>query len=709
MNDMEHDLRALFEAKAHQVASSTAAPEQVLRRGRRREVRTVAMSVLASVVVLALAVAASNLLRTPADTVPGATNGLPARTTTIGGVPVTAPAGWTLIDDTPMLNVVATSTESCSFSGTGTEVDANGSPVSPGTTANPSTSCASEPVASPAGVPFLQLANFEIPLMGSVCDLGDASATPLPNDGVAVYVASFPAGMSSQAAFDACPGAERYMQGSGSNGSTFALATNDGSVSLTMAAIAVAGPGASEADLEVARSFLQQPIFGRTNPYLALDQNRVGPGYVLTAGGNAEAGWRLEAGIGSYAENGRPIAASIFVRNGPKSESANRDATLGNSEDLDVVGSQVIQHGNLAAGFTGVDVTGPTGDVTTSDVYAWPQGLLDAAESQPLDNTGGIWIAAPPEEGEVTFLQGGAAQPTSTPQPTAADRQLQTRIDDNGNVVVYGNDLGHDWEIHLDNGVTRFFVDGVENPAGSFSFAMDTSIAADVDSGTFLIGIYPRSVTTWTVTVDGTEPPRTIEGRSTPAQANDGHPANLWLVALPGSGTGVSRGTASLPQFVSWPAYLYPDGLFSAGSDGTVSWGIAHHTDQCALLKVIGANPADSGTSDCLPSWYDLNRNGDASPLIGGVYGGSTATVSIVVLGETPVTASDQTPTCLTVRVESNFANTEFCVFSLPVGETTTVAFGDSGTAFDGPIDITARPESLDIRQQGSATATAPP
>ena len=68
---------------------------------------------------------------------------------------------------------------------------------------------------------------------------------------------------------------------------------------------------------------------------------------------------------------------------------------------------------------------------------------------------------------------------------------------------------------------------------------MNTSIAVDVDGGTFLIGIYPLSMTAWTVTVDGSEPPRVIAGRSTPAQANDGHPANLWLVALPGSGTGV--------------------------------------------------------------------------------------------------------------------------------------------------------------------------
>ena len=139
-----------------------------------------------------------------------------------------------------------------------------------------------------------------------------------------------------------------------------------------------------------------------------------------------------------------------------------------------------------------------------------------------------------------------------------------------------------------------------------------------------------------------------------------------------------------------------------------VSWGIAHHTDQCALVKVIGADPSDSGTSVCLPSWYELDRNG-GTPLIGGVYGRQNATVTIVVPAETPVTASGRTPNCIPpVRVDSNFATTEFCVFSLPVGETTTVAFGDSGTAFDGPIDITALPGRLNLAQ-GSASATPSP
>ena len=46
--------------------------------------------------------------------------------------------------------------------------------------------------------------------------------------------------------------------------------------------------------------------------------------------------------------------------------------------------------------------------MTHADVYAWPQGLLTIASSQAFDGAGGIWVATPPEEGDVTFIQDGA-------------------------------------------------------------------------------------------------------------------------------------------------------------------------------------------------------------------------------------------------------------------------------------------------------------
>ena len=71
-------------------------------------------------------------------------------------------------------------------------------------------------------MPFLQLANFELPLMESVCDWGEGSVASLPADGVAVYVAAFPSGATTSTLLDACPGAEQYA-GRHENASTFGL------------------------------------------------------------------------------------------------------------------------------------------------------------------------------------------------------------------------------------------------------------------------------------------------------------------------------------------------------------------------------------------------------------------------------------------------------------------------------------------------------
>ena len=425
MNDMERDLHELFDQRARDVDPEVLAPAAVIRRGRRRQARTAVGGVLAGVVAIAVAVAAVGSIQRSNSVTPAGTNDLPARATHIGGVPVTAPAGWTLIDDTPLLNVISTSKQSCSFSATGTAVDANGSPVGSGSgpAPEPSSDCASTGVDMPAGVPFLQLANFNLPLMESVCDWGEGSVAPLPADGVAIYVAAFPSGMDSQNLFDACPGSEQYssMSTNHENAYTFGLTTSDDSIQLTMAAIAVAGPSASDTDLAVVRSFFDQPIFGQTNPYVAIDPYGVAPAYVLAAGGTAQEGWRLEAGIKSFAANGRPMPASIFVTTESRSETAKTDATLFNSEDLDVVGGQVVQHGNMGGGFGGVDVTGPDGVVTHADVYEWPQNLLTIVDSQAFDNAGGIWLATPPREGDVSWLETTGTSPPPSDEPTPHD------------------------------------------------------------------------------------------------------------------------------------------------------------------------------------------------------------------------------------------------------------------------------------------------
>src|SRR3954468_23190622 len=194
MNDLEHDLRQLFDRRASSIDTPQLPPKDVLRRGRRRQVGTVVTGVLACVVALGVVAVALGQARHP-RVIPGTNgNGRPERTTSIAGVPVRAPAGWTLVDDWPLASVLATTSESCSFSGTGTPVEGNGSSAE----GNGFSSAGAVPSATPsgsrsstegssasgqtgtsqnvdyaAGLPILQLANFQVPLMQTVCGVAD--------------------------------------------------------------------------------------------------------------------------------------------------------------------------------------------------------------------------------------------------------------------------------------------------------------------------------------------------------------------------------------------------------------------------------------------------------------------------------------------------------------------------------------------------------
>lgn len=52
MNDIEHDLRTLFHERADRIVTAQSAPEQVLRRGRRRQLGTVVLSSLGALMIV---------------------------------------------------------------------------------------------------------------------------------------------------------------------------------------------------------------------------------------------------------------------------------------------------------------------------------------------------------------------------------------------------------------------------------------------------------------------------------------------------------------------------------------------------------------------------------------------------------------------------------------------------------------------------------
>ena len=699
MNDLERELKDLFHEHARGVDAPVLAPDAVLRRGRQRQVRTVIGGALASIVAIALVASAIGAVRRPDTAVPAQPGLVAARSTSIGGVPVTAPAGWTLVNDWPLATLLPASSEHCSFSSSATQV-APGAPDASPVESQPQASpeCTSTPVALPAGLPVLQLANFEIPLLETVCGLAENPATDLPADGVAVYVADMNGVVKTDDLLAACPGSENVHD------RTVMTTFADTALRTVYAAVIVAGPQASGADLDVAGAYLDSLGDLRITP--TAPDSVPGPGYVLAAGDAGAQRWRLEAGVTTFADgSGEPRLGAALVTTDPDGAegSVTQQAPAGGIDTEDTIqdfgDAGLIQWGTATSQVMGIDLVEADGTTTPATTLPWPGGL----RNMPVATTtphGSIWFASVATRGvvEPQLLGGPSASTEPSPSAPTAER-LNTRTTSTDPLVVYGHDLGLDWEIRHANAEIQFFLNGAGTPEGSFSFSSGASTAVDVEGGTFLIGLFDPSVTSWSVTVDATDttPTNTIDGRYTPAQDAAGHPANLWLLALPGSGTGTASDASALPVFVSWPQDLYPDGLFGSGSDGVVSWGIAHHSDGCALVKVIGTDPSDSGTSDCLPSWSELNRNGGATPLIGGFYGQKTATVVIVLPSGMPVNVAGGTPDCVDVVGASTFSGTEFCVFSLGNAEAVHVAFGENMNALGGPIQLSARPGALDL------------
>ena len=109
MNDLEHDLKDLFDAKAHGIGVSPAAPEDVLRRGRRRQIGVLAGGVLGAIAAIVVAGSLAVAMLGHDDEQPanvGPDGPYADRTAVINGFEAHAPAGWTLMDEWPLATVL---------------------------------------------------------------------------------------------------------------------------------------------------------------------------------------------------------------------------------------------------------------------------------------------------------------------------------------------------------------------------------------------------------------------------------------------------------------------------------------------------------------------------------------------------------------------------------------------------------------------------
>jgi hypothetical protein len=408
MNDLERDLRLLFRDQAASVDAPTLAPEPVLRRSKRRQMRTVVAGAAAAVIVLLAAVVAIGAIGNPTATVPTGHAAYGERTATIGGVAVTAPAGWTLIDDSPMARILPASSESCSFSGSGVPVagpgaSQAGSAAAGDTVEQPQQSCSTSPVAMPAGIPVLQLANFALPAVGFVCDVADIERANIPSDGAAAYVAAFPNGIKTADLDEACPGSEEIQ--------TFA----DRDVTTVYAAVSVVGPDAPAEDAAAVRDFVHALGGARIVPS---DPSTAGPGYVVAAGVDGGMPWRLEAGFISLESPDAPIGAILVMTDpdGHETSSVSPPSDRIAETDSQLADGTWLQWGTAGASVTDITSVAADGTRTEANLVPWPDGLRSFTDPTTLD--GVIWEVRVPERG--TLETGGS--PTAASGQTSAER-----------------------------------------------------------------------------------------------------------------------------------------------------------------------------------------------------------------------------------------------------------------------------------------------
>ena len=699
MNDLDRDLRELFHDKAGSIDAAPAAPTDVLRRGRRRQVRTVFATSLAAVATLAIAVAVAARVTGGPNQIPVTNPPYGERIATIHGISVTAPEGWTLIDDWPVASLLPTTSQTCSFSATGSPIGPSpaGGSTSSEPVVQPSSSCTTEPMPLPAGIPVLQLANFELPLDGTVCQVGDLRSVDMPADGVAAYVAAFPQGMTTEDFLAACPGGRAVT--------TFA----DRGSTTTYAAVSLIGPDASPGDVATVERFMNS-LGGLRVP---TDQPATAsPGYVVAAGVDGGTTWRLEAGF-PFRGSGSGIGATLVVTDAEGHETASSPVPPAepNGEPVERTehladGSRWLVSGTSSPLVSVITSVAPDGTRTPATLLPWPDGmrsLVGTDEATQLD--GSIWYAIVTQLGQLQFS--GESSLAAAPEPLAVTA-LPYRVEGSAS-VANGSDLGHAWEIRAQGNTLDLRVDGSD--AGGFTAASSGESACgrvDVSGGTFLLCEERGDVSYVRVTADVSGEQPVADGRWMPA--GDPPDGRAWIVALPGEGAGYQTASGGHPLAISWPSQAVPQpgDVTSAGMTGAISWAIRWTDQACPVMEVVYSRVGDTGTSPCIIPWDG------SDPAVGGVYGQHQA--AIILTGPETMSCDVHDPSGGVSNVFSGgtiapvdgWSHTGQCVFTIPVGHTVTVRLtdphGNPILGRRGHVTITAARGSLTL----GSPATAP-
>jgi hypothetical protein len=285
--DMENELRDLLREKAGEapVATPTAAPQQVLRRGRRRQAATILWSAAVALILIVGSVAGlQRILGDRPDPFQAGGYEVFERTATIEAFTVTSPSDWYLVNQWPLSMLIAVegsggAASSCvAVPGN----DNQGCERTPGVQT-------SSPIPVPHGLPMLQLSNEDIGLEFIAC------GGELPSDMAVLYVAldyeRAIAGIADPSIRPFPPEPGLPSEGDGPCGpGRYAHFTVNGEPFFSWIGV---GSGVSDEDREIVETSYEK--MSAIPEWTPAPPDVTTPGYVI-AGGTSDNGnpWRLE-------------------------------------------------------------------------------------------------------------------------------------------------------------------------------------------------------------------------------------------------------------------------------------------------------------------------------------------------------------------------------------------------------------------------------
>ncbi len=451
MNDLERDLREALKEKAEEARPAAAAPAPLLRRARRRQLRTILAGVITALAVVAGSLfGLRTLIRSPEP--PAPRGGAPERTSTIQDFTITAPEGWTLVDLWPLAKAIAVSSESLAAQAAASpqavqspapaspQAAQSPTPASPQAAQSPaparSPTSETSPIPVPAGIPLFQLSNGDVGL-APVC------GGEVPVDGAALYVAldadalqrtqlrlppDWPVALPDQASVGPC-GTGYYAR--------FAVGPRP------YFAFAEFGSNVSSQDRQ---QLIDAYDAMRVNPVPLIGPRADTPGYVIASGTAGGHPWNLEA---------RPAKVNVelqFTQADDSGAAASGDAdfTVPGRTQLEgthgTIDGERIVFGAVAFEAEGIEYRAADGSVVDGTIMALPQTLdapFNAFYVVVEGSQRGVVVAIAGDGQEIATVPPAEQGPVTSPEPSGGATPR------GGGVIAQGSAFGGTWKLTL--------------------------------------------------------------------------------------------------------------------------------------------------------------------------------------------------------------------------------------------------------------------